>query len=206
MGVNAIPVAGICVLAPAAGPALAQVELSGAYSDRMYEDYIERGPGEFAVTQMPVLRLVAPRIPGQNPEADFMTRMFNLPTEAAMGYAETLYPEYRRKIRPTCKPPAECGSRAPGYCCGWSERQGRPGGAPNLTVQRRRLWHSRPTRPQTCEHLQPVGLVRETDPGRASSAPTHRCRGRPWSARDANSLPRRVLSAGPKPASSSSWR
>src|SRR5688572_26496423 len=28
-------------------PAQAQIELSGAYSSRMYEDYIERGPGEF---------------------------------------------------------------------------------------------------------------------------------------------------------------
>src|SRR6185295_1177382 len=28
-------------------PALAQVELSGSYSIRMYEDYIERGPGSF---------------------------------------------------------------------------------------------------------------------------------------------------------------
>jgi hypothetical protein len=30
-----------------APPAAAQIELSGAYSSRMYEDYIERGPGEF---------------------------------------------------------------------------------------------------------------------------------------------------------------
>ncbi len=71
--------------------------------------------------------------PGQNPEADFMVRTFNLPKEAAMGHAETLYPEYRKKIRSTYVPPAECGERAPGYCCGWIERQGRPGGAPNLT-------------------------------------------------------------------------
>ena len=72
-------------------------------------------------------------LPGQNPEADFMTRMFHLPKEAAMGYAETLYPEYRRKIRSTYRPPAECGTRGPGYCCGWIERQGLPGGAPGLT-------------------------------------------------------------------------
>jgi hypothetical protein len=36
------------VLVPAsAGPGYAQIELSGAYSTRMYEDCIERGPGEF---------------------------------------------------------------------------------------------------------------------------------------------------------------
>jgi hypothetical protein len=28
-------------------PAFAQVELSGSYSIRMYEDYIERGPGSY---------------------------------------------------------------------------------------------------------------------------------------------------------------
>ena len=70
---------------------------------------------------------------GQNPEEDYMARTFNVPQEAAMGYAETLYPEYRKKIKDTYVPPAECSARAPGYCCGWIERQGLPGGAPNLT-------------------------------------------------------------------------
>jgi hypothetical protein len=72
-------------------------------------------------------------LPGKNPEADYMIRTFNLPKEAAMGHAETLYPEYRKTIRSTYTPPATCSDRAPGYCCGWIERQGRPGGAPNLT-------------------------------------------------------------------------
>lgn len=67
--------------------------------------------------------------PGQNPEADHMTRDYNIPKEAAMGYAETLYPEYRRKIRNSYRPPASCDR----YCCGWIEVQGLPGGAPNLT-------------------------------------------------------------------------
>jgi len=62
-----------------------------------------------------------------------MVRMFNVPKEAAMGYAHTLYPEYRKTIKGTYKPPADCVSRGPGYCCGWIETQGRPGGAPNLT-------------------------------------------------------------------------
>lgn len=68
-------------------------------------------------------------LPGQNPEADFMIRTYNLPREAALGYAETLYPEYRKKIRTIYKPPTSCDR----YCCGWIERQGLPGGAPNLT-------------------------------------------------------------------------
>jgi hypothetical protein len=71
--------------------------------------------------------------PGRNPEEDYMVRTFNMPKEAAMGYAETLYPEYRQKLRGSYTPPAACAERAPGYCCGWIERQGLPGGAPNLT-------------------------------------------------------------------------
>jgi hypothetical protein len=71
--------------------------------------------------------------PGRNPEADYMVRTFNVPKEAAMGYAETLYPEYRKKLKGLYLPPAACSERAPGYCCGWIERQGLPGGAPNLT-------------------------------------------------------------------------
>jgi hypothetical protein len=68
-------------------------------------------------------------LPGKNPEADFMIRTYNLPKEAAMGYAETLYPEYRKKIKGVYEPPASCGR----YCCGWIERQGLPGAAPGLT-------------------------------------------------------------------------
>jgi hypothetical protein len=67
-------------------------------------------------------------LPGQNPEADFMTRTYNLPKEAALGYAESLYPEYRRKLKGVYAPPAACGR----YCCGWIERQGLPGAAPGL--------------------------------------------------------------------------
>ena len=77
--------------------------------------------------------IVPHQIPGKNPEEDYMVRTFNLPKEAAMGYAHTLYPEYRKTIKGTYAPPAACGERAPGYCCGWIERQGRPGGAPGLT-------------------------------------------------------------------------
>ena len=68
-------------------------------------------------------------LPGQNPEADHMTRDLNVPKEAAMGFAATLYPEYRKQIKGTYKPLASCGR----YCCGWIERQGLPGAAPGLT-------------------------------------------------------------------------
>ena len=77
--------------------------------------------------------IVPHQIQGKNPEADYMIRTFNMPKDAAMGYAYTLYPEYRKTIKDTYVPPATCSERAPGYCCGWIERQGRPGGAPGLT-------------------------------------------------------------------------
>jgi len=77
--------------------------------------------------------IVPHQIPGKNPEENYMVRTFNMPKEAAMGYAYTLYPEYRKTIKNTYVPPADCEERAPGYCCGWIERQGRPGGAPGLT-------------------------------------------------------------------------
>jgi hypothetical protein len=68
-------------------------------------------------------------LPGQNPEAKFMTEHYNIPQEAAMGYAKTLYPEYRKELKGTYKTPASCDR----YCCGWIERQGRPGAGPGLT-------------------------------------------------------------------------
>jgi hypothetical protein len=68
-------------------------------------------------------------LPGANPEEDYMVRHYNLPKEAAMGHASTLYPEYRKTIRSSYKPPTSCGQ----YCCGWIERQGMPGAAPGLT-------------------------------------------------------------------------
>jgi hypothetical protein len=68
-------------------------------------------------------------LPGQNPEEDYMVRTYNIPREAAMGFAHTLYPEYRKQLKGVYKPPASCGQ----YCCGWIERQGLPGAAPGLT-------------------------------------------------------------------------
>jgi hypothetical protein len=83
-------------------------------------------------TEVPRLEdsgIVPHYLPGKNPEADHMTRTYNIPKEAALGYAESLYPEYRKKIRNVYVPPASCGR----YCCGWIETQGVPGGAPNVT-------------------------------------------------------------------------
>jgi hypothetical protein len=44
----------------------------------------------------------------QNPFLDEFMKLYNLPREAVLGYRETLYPEYRKKIRNTYVPPPPC--------------------------------------------------------------------------------------------------
>jgi hypothetical protein len=71
-----------------------------------------------AVTEIPRLEgtgTVPHFLPGENPNRTFMAETYKIPQEAAMGYAETLYPEYRKKLRSSYKAPDACGR----YCCGW---------------------------------------------------------------------------------------
>jgi hypothetical protein len=46
--------------------------------------------------------------PDQNPFLDEFMKLYNLPREAVLGYRETLYPEYRKKIKNTYVPPPPC--------------------------------------------------------------------------------------------------
>jgi len=46
--------------------------------------------------------------PAQNPFADEFVKLYHLPKEAVLGYRETLYPEYRKKIKDTYVPPPPC--------------------------------------------------------------------------------------------------
>jgi hypothetical protein len=46
--------------------------------------------------------------PGQNPFVNEFVELYHLPGEAVLGYRETLYPEYRRKIKNTYLPPPPC--------------------------------------------------------------------------------------------------
>jgi hypothetical protein len=71
-----------------------------------------------AVTEIPRLEgtgVVPHYLPGENPNKTYIADTYHIPQEAAMGYAETLYPEYRKKLRNTYKAPEACGR----YCCGW---------------------------------------------------------------------------------------
>jgi hypothetical protein len=46
-------------------------------------------------------------LPGENPFTNEMTKIYGIPVEAAMGGAETMYPEYRDKIKDEFKFPTE---------------------------------------------------------------------------------------------------
>lgn len=52
----------------------------------------------FAEVPMPE-REVPHYLPGKNPTLDTIVKEFGVPLEAAQGHAETLYPEYRKKIK-----------------------------------------------------------------------------------------------------------
>jgi len=86
----------------------------------------------FSKTEIPRLEdsgIVPHYLPGQNPDVDFMAKTYNIPQEAVLGYPETLYPEYRKKLKDTYKAPIQCGR----YCCGWLGFQGGPDSAPGLS-------------------------------------------------------------------------
>ena len=46
-------------------------------------------------------------LPGQNPFVNELTEKHNIPVEAVLGGAETMYPEYRKKLTGYV-PPAIC--------------------------------------------------------------------------------------------------
>jgi len=46
--------------------------------------------------------------PDQNPFLDEFMKLYNLPRDAVLGYRDTLYPEYRKKIKDTYVPPPPC--------------------------------------------------------------------------------------------------
>lgn len=47
-------------------------------------------------------------LPGKNPMTNEMTKIYGIPSEAEMGGAETMYPEYRDKIKGKFVQPAKC--------------------------------------------------------------------------------------------------
>jgi hypothetical protein len=47
-------------------------------------------------------------LPGKNPFTEEMMKYYGIPPEAAMGGAETMYPEYRDKIKDKFVMPGTC--------------------------------------------------------------------------------------------------
>ena len=47
-------------------------------------------------------------LPGKNPFMNEMTQKKGIPLEAVLGGPETIYPEYRKKLKDTYKMPAAC--------------------------------------------------------------------------------------------------
>ncbi|HEX4023941.1 MAG TPA: hypothetical protein VHX52_04455 [Steroidobacteraceae bacterium] len=54
-------------------------------------------------------------LPGRNPALMDMTKLYHIPLEAVLGGAQTMYPEFRKKIKAAYTVPGECSQ----YCCGW---------------------------------------------------------------------------------------
>ena len=52
----------------------------------------------------------------ENPFANQMASRYGLPLAVTLGGAETLYPEFRKQLQGSYKPPESCGR----YCCGWT--------------------------------------------------------------------------------------
>jgi len=59
-------------------------------------------------------------LPGKNPFVDEMTKRYHIPEETVMGGAETMYPEYRKKLKDNYVAPDKCVR----YCCGWGGGSG----------------------------------------------------------------------------------
>ena len=58
----------------------------------------------FPFTELPRLETevkVPHHLPGKNPDVAELVKFFNLPQDAILGSAESMYPEYRKKIKST---------------------------------------------------------------------------------------------------------
>jgi hypothetical protein len=59
----------------------------------------DEGPQEGAVPHY---------LPGKNPFVDEVTKLYNIPVEAILGGAETMYPEFRKKLKDKYVRPEKC--------------------------------------------------------------------------------------------------
>jgi hypothetical protein len=92
------------------------VALTGVYRLNPRGNTPATNPTCFPFTELPGLDKpgsVPHYLPGTNPYAQTFAMHYNLPLEAAHGGGQTIYPEYRKKLRETYTPPMACTR----YCC-----------------------------------------------------------------------------------------
>ena len=79
-------------IAPVPGPCVPEAELASLKGDGAVPHYL----------------------PGENPFVNDLTTMYNIPVEAVLGGAETMYPEYRKKLKDNyvLPPPVQAGAGA----------------------------------------------------------------------------------------------
>jgi hypothetical protein len=53
-------------------------------------------------------------LPGKTPFIDELSKLYGIPPQATLGGAETMYPEFRKKIKDKFVMPAKCTLN----CCG----------------------------------------------------------------------------------------
>src|SRR4030095_9090102 len=66
-------------------------------------------PADEPIEELPSLHenpaLVPHYLPGKHPALNEMTERYNIPLEAVLGGPETMYPEYRRRLKDKYVPP-----------------------------------------------------------------------------------------------------
>ncbi len=71
-----------------------------------------------SVVEVPRPRGEVPHfLPGKNPFINEVSNMYGIPLEAVRGGAETMYPEFRKKMKDKYVAPARCVR----MCCGWAD-------------------------------------------------------------------------------------
>lgn len=99
-------------------------------SDLVLNRYARGCTPAVEVERLSVPGAVPHYLPGKNPFADEVVNRYNLPAEAVHGGVETLFPEYRKKLKDAYVAPKFCVR----YCCGWLPTSGEAGNndAPGL--------------------------------------------------------------------------
>jgi len=84
---------------------------AGSYRLNIGANTPATNPTCFPSTEIPAMDApgnVPHFLPGTNPNLEEFAQRNNLPTEAVMGGAETMYPDFRKKLKDEYNPPVKC--------------------------------------------------------------------------------------------------